>query len=118
MKKIATILRQTEFESSSTKTRQFMDFVKTFKAEFKKEMASVGATEIEFHVGHFDISGFFNVGSKLFYFSLGDVRGMNYKNSVEIMYCTAQHRKDWTGGINQWVTIGENMGAQMQHNSF
>lgn len=116
MKKIETILRTTEFESSSTKTKQFSDFVKVFKTEFKKEMVKVGATDFEFHIGHFDISGFFNVGTKLFYFSLGEVRGANYKGEVSLMYRTAEHRKDWKGGSNRWVTINENMAQQMKNN--
>ena len=116
MKKIQTILRTTEFESSSVKTKQFTDFVKTFKSEFKKEMAKVGATDIEFNIGHFYISGFFNVGTKLYYFSFGDIRGMNYQREHSLMYRTAQHRKDWTGGSNQWVTVDENMANQMKNN--
>lgn len=114
MRKIQDILLNTEFESSSRPTQQFKDFVKVFKTEFKKELTRVGATNIEFGVGHFDINGFFDINGKLFYFSLGDVRGMNYKDSVSMMYRTAQHRKDWTGGTNQWVTIEDGMADRMR----
>ncbi len=114
MKKVANILLNTEFESSSTKTKQFMDFVKLFKSEFKKEFQKINASGIEFHVGHFYISGFFEVNGKLFYFSLSDVRGMNYQDSVSLLYRTAQHRKDWTGGSNQYVTIEEGMAEKMR----
>lgn len=113
MKKIETILRNTEFESSSGKTEQFKQFVSTFKTEFKKEMKTVGATDIEFNVGHFYISGFFNVGTKLYYFSLCDVRGCNLKNKNSLLYRTAQHRKDWSGGANRYIDIEENMASKM-----
>jgi hypothetical protein len=113
MKKIANILRTTEFESSSTKTQQFKNFVSEFKKEFKKEMIGIGAKEIEFSIGHFYIVGFFEYNNQLYYFSLSDVRGCNYQASVSMMFRTAEHRKDWKGGSNQWVTIGENMGKKM-----
>jgi hypothetical protein len=114
MKKIQVILRNTEFESSSTKTPQFKAFANSFKTEFKKELSRVGAKNFEFHVNHFDITGFFEINDKLFYFSLGDIRGSHYKSSESLMYRTAKHRKDWTGGSNQWVTIEEGMADYMQ----
>lgn len=114
MEKIATILANTEFESSSGKTAQFKSFVSEFKKEFKKEMSRVGAKDIVFHVGHFDISGFFNKDGQLYYFSVGDIRGSNYKREESLMYRTAQHLKDWTGGYNQWVVIGRGMADNMR----
>jgi hypothetical protein len=113
MRRIADILRNTEFISSSSKTQQFMDFTKTFRTEFEKEMKEVGATDIQFNIGHFYISGFFNVGEKLFYFNLSDVRGMNYKPFVSLLYRTAKNRQDFTGGQNMYVTIGESMAKGM-----
>jgi hypothetical protein len=113
MEKIANILKTTEFESSSTKTQQFKDFVSELKKEFKKEIIGIGGKDIEFHVGHFEVSGFFEYNNQLFYFSFPDVRGSYFSCDVTMMYRTAQHRKDWTGGSNQWVTIGKNMGKKM-----
>ena len=113
MKKIEYVLRNTQFESSSGKTEQFKQFVRMFKTEFKKEMASIGATDIEFNVGHFYISGFFNMGTKLYYFSLSDVRDFSPSRRISLLYRTAQHRKDWTGGVNQYVNIEENMAQNM-----
>jgi hypothetical protein len=113
MKKIANILRTTEFESSSTTTQEFKKFVTEFKKEFRKEITSIGGKDIEFHVGHFDVSGFFEYNNQLYYFSLPDVRGSYYGCDVRMMYRTAQHRKDWKGGSNQWVIIGDDMGKKM-----
>jgi len=113
MKKIGQILRTTEFESSSEKTQQFKIFVSEFKKEMKKEMKIIDATNIEFSIGHFDITGFFDYKGELYYFSLSDIRGSNYNSTFSLLYRTAKHRKDWTGGSNQWVIIDENMGKKM-----
>jgi len=113
MKKIAQILRTTEFESSSKKTKQFKNFVSEFKKEMKKELKLIDATNIEFSVGHFDITGFFDYNDQLYYFSLCDIRGSNYNFNFSLLYRTAKHREDWTGGSNNWVEIGENMAKKM-----
>lgn len=65
------------------------------------------------NVEHFYINGFFDYKGQLYYFSLSDVRGANFQNSVSMMFRTAEHRKDWRGGSNQWVTIGRDMGKKM-----
>jgi len=66
-----------------------------------------------FSVGHFYISGFFTVGEKIFYFSLPDVRGFEFRFQ-DLMYRTAKHYKDYTGGGNQWVKIETGMAKNMQ----
>ena len=113
MNTIQRILSTTEFESSSTKTPQFKAFVSQFKSAFKKEMKSVGVTDVTFNVGHFDITGFFSYQGQIYYFSLGDVRGMNYRGNVSMMYRTAEHLKDYRGGSNQWITIENGMAKSM-----
>jgi hypothetical protein len=111
MNTIQNILRTTEFESSSVKTQQFKDFVSKFRSAFKKEMKSVGVTDVTFSVGHFYISGFFSYQGQTYYFSLSDVRGM--QGSTTMLYRTAEHTKDYRGGSNQWVTIGNGMAKTM-----
>jgi len=114
MNTIQNILRTTEFESSSTTTNQFKGFVSKFKTAFKKEMKSVGVTDVTFNVGHFGISGFFSYNGQTYYFSLSDVRGMNYvQGSIAMLYRTAEHTKDFRGGSNQYVTIGNGMAKTM-----
>jgi hypothetical protein len=114
MNTIQNILRTTEFESSSVKTQQFKDFVSKFRSAFKKEMKSVGVTDVTFSVGHFEISGFFSYQGQTYYFSLSDVRGMNYvRDEIAMLYRTAEHTKDYRGGSNQWVTIGNGMAKSM-----
>lgn len=106
------------FESSTRNTPEFNSFFRTFKSEFSKELKSIGATNIKIEAGHFYISGFFTSPSgQIYYFSLPDVRGMEYilqrGCSVELMYRTAKDYKDFTGGPNQWVKIETGMGQKM-----
>lgn len=108
------------FESSCSLTPEFAQFYRTFKSEFTKELKSVSATEIEFHRGHFYLSGFCRINEQLWYFSLSDVRGMDYglKNNPnncmsKLLYRTAQHNEDWTGGHNRYATIQTGMAKKM-----
>lgn len=111
------------FESSSGTTPEFLNFVRTFKREFTKELKSVGATDIKIGKGHFYVSGFFTVNGQPYYFSLSDVRGMDYAlenhpNTCgsQLMYRTAQDYKDYTGGSNQWISIKSGMAKEMNIN--
>lgn len=109
------------FESSSGKTPEWLKFFRVFKKEFTKELESLGATNVQFNRGHFYLSGFFIVGQKIFYFSLSDVRGMDYalinnpdSCMAQLLYRTAQHYKDFNGGMNQYVRIEEGMAFNMK----
>ena len=115
MKKTLSLLSQ-GFESSSYKTEEFKAFYRTFKSELTKELKSIGATDIRFSIGHFDVNGFFtSPNGQIYYFSLSDVRGMEFMNSdrIRLMYRTAKHHTDWTGGGNQWVKIESGMANKM-----
>src|ERR1017187_9141938 len=109
MKKSLTLLMQ-GFESSSGKTPEFFAFTKIFKTELKKELETVGAELTDFGVGHFYVSGFFKKNEQLFYFSLSDVRDCGYAGQINMLYRTAQHNKDYTGGHNQYVRIQPEVG--------
>lgn len=112
MKKSLQLLR-IGFESSSTCTPEFLSFFRTFKSEITKELKLVGATDIKIYRGHFDLHGFFKVGEQMYYLSFGDVRGSEYKNRHEMLYRTAKHNKDWTGGGNQYIPLSNGMGYLM-----
>jgi len=114
MNKSLELLRR-GFESATVKTPEFMAFVRTFRSEFTKELKSVGATKIEISAGHFYISGFFTSASgQIYYFSLPDVRGMEFVSTPKLMYRTAQHYRDFTGGSNQWIDIEIGMAERMR----
>lgn len=109
------------FESSASETPEFKNFFSTFKREFKRELVALGATDIKFSKGHFYVSGFFTSKTgQAYYFCLSDVRGMNdgiRMNSdscmSKLLYRTADHYKDFTGGMNQYVSINVGMYQRM-----
>jgi len=105
------------FESSSTTTPEFKEFYRTFKSEFTKELLSQNAKNIEFSRGHFYVSGFCTINNQVWYFSLSDVRGMEFNLNQscmgKLMYRTAKDYKDYTGGSNRYATIEEGMGEEM-----
>lgn len=90
------------FESSSVKTAEFVAFAKALRTFLKKELTSAGAELVDFSVGHFQCSGFYQKGDKLAYFSLSDVRD---DSNFNLMYRTAAHRKDYSGGQNHFVDM-------------
>ncbi|MHA1289707.1 MAG: hypothetical protein ACTSPB_20175, partial [Candidatus Thorarchaeota archaeon] len=62
------------FESSARETEQFRRFYRTFTKDIRRILKPY-IKRIEFHKGHFFISGFFEVNDgRVFYFSTGDVR--------------------------------------------
>ena len=119
MKKTLELLKQ-GFESSSGKTPEFMEFTKVFKKEFTKELKSINAIDIIFSIGHFDISGFFTIDKQAWYFSIPDVRDMDYGLEIypnscmnQLLYRTAKDYKDYTGGYNRYAKITTGMAENM-----
>ena len=119
MKKSLELLRK-GFQSSSGLTPEFVQFFRTFKSEFTKELKSIGATAIVFSRGHFYLSGFFTVDDQIWYFSLSDVRGIDYSLvhnpdscMSKLLYRTATSYKDYTGGQNRYAVIKKGMAENM-----
>lgn len=110
MNKILAKLQANNFESSSSKTLEFSQFARDFKKEFIKELQTIGANFDSFGVGHFYVSGFFKKGEQLFYFSISDVR---HGFGTKLLYRTAKHNKDWTGGSNRYAQIETGMASKM-----
>lgn len=103
MNKVIAMLRH-GFVSSSGKTPEFIAFTRIFRSEFSKVLKGLGCTDLECHNGHFYVYGFFNAADgKTWYFNLGDVRGMWPEN--QLLVRTAEHRKDWRGGPNQYARL-------------
>ena len=91
-----------EFESSSCRTPQYLEFHRTFKSEFKRFLKGLGVTEIEIgKPNHFDISGFFKYREQVYYFSISDLRWS--KDSMLIR--TAKDFKDYSGGSNDFISL-------------
>lgn len=72
------------------------------KVSLKKAIEILGGTDIELHANYYYCSGFFNWNGQLYYISTADVRTCPLNHSMSIMYRTAKHRKDFTGGTNTW----------------
>lgn len=102
MEAILNALQQT-FESSSSKTPQYLLFHKLFKREFTKELTKLGCKAISVHKpNHFDVSGFFtDPNDQVWYFSLSDLRWSKDK----LLIRTAKNYTDFTGGGNQYISF-------------
>lgn len=95
------------FESSSGLTDEFA----SFSREFKKHIQKICGSEyqlVNFSRGHFEVSGFIkrNSNGKMVYFSTSDVRFSqdNWLNGVLVR--TAENEKDYTGGSNNFYSLG------------
>lgn len=95
------------FESSSSKTPEFMAFARMFKSFIIKEASKNGLDLISFNTGHFYCSGFLKNRStaNYIYFSISDVRYNLDQWIHNILIRTASSDKDYTGGRNQYATL-------------
>ncbi len=90
------------FESSSGRTSQYLEFHRVFKKEFstllKPYIQKIEVSE----PNHFDVSGFFEMkDGRVFYFNIGDLRWD--KDSMLIR--SAKGFKDYTGGRNNGIRV-------------
>lgn len=107
---LAMILEKLDdgFQSSTMKTPEWKSFTRIFKNWLVKEFAKFGGTITEYNVGHFYVCGFFRTpDNRCYYFSISDVRFFNDK---QLMWRTAVHEKDFTGGRNRYVSLAKGMG--------
>ncbi len=99
-----------EFESSSQRTPQYLEFHRVFKREIKKLLKPY-IKEIDVHKpNHFDVTGFFRTNNdKIFYFSVGDLRW----DKEAMMIREAKDFKDYTGGRNQDIELNEKFAEEL-----
>ena len=119
MEKLVSLLEQGEdyFGSGGRNTPEFNSFFTAFKRELTKELKAEGATKIELGKGHFYLSGFFTTESgQIVYISLSDVRHNFGGGEPRLLYRTAKHYRDFTGGSNRYQTIRKGMAQQMVKN--
>ena len=90
------------FESSSIRTEQYLEFHRVFKRELK-EVLKPYCKKIEIgKPNHFDISGFFELNdNRIYYFSLSDLRWSKEK----ILIRTVKDFKDYSGGSNGFIKL-------------
>lgn len=93
---------QTEFESSCGRTPEYLSWHRLFKREFTKLLVTVGATSIQIgKPNHFDISGFFTLGGRMWWFRVEDVRWSKERMLIR----TVSSYRDYTGGMNQYIPL-------------
>ena len=104
MKELMHKWRRHSFSSGTTNGDDFKQFFSEFKTTLKRECKKLGIEVIPFKINHYCFTGFVKKDGKYIYFSVGDVRydGVWFNR---ILYRTAKHEKDWTGGGNNWTTL-------------
>lgn len=97
---------QKEFESSSSRTPEYLSWHRLFKREFTKLLLSEGVRAVNIEIGkpnHFDISGFFTVNGQTWWFRVEDIRWSKDRMLIR----TAQSNRDYTGGTNQFIPLDQ-----------
>lgn len=84
----------------------FKKFVRTFRSEFKKEVAKIGGENVEIKGGHYYLYGFFTLNNQPYYIGISDVR---HWEITDILIRTAKDYKDYTGGRNHYIKIKKDM---------
>lgn len=92
-----------EFESSTHATSEWNLFVRRYKKELKKRME--GFELVSWTKMHFNVSAFFKKDGKFVYVSCSDVRFFPDEWYNNILIRTAQHNKDYTGGMNHYASL-------------
>lgn len=97
------------FESSCYTTEQFKSFVRDFRSDMKAILKGTDWTLHSLLPGHFYISGFIknSINGKLMYFSISDVRFFQDEWHRSMLIRTAEHDKDWMGGMNHYTKFRE-----------
>lgn len=97
-----------EFESSTVTTPEFAKFAREFKKAIMKSLPPE-LSLARYSRGHFYVSGFIQntVTDRIVYFSISDVRYFPGKWNDEILIRTARSTKDYTGGPNNYCTLGQ-----------
>ena len=92
-----------EFESSSSRTPEYLAWHRLFKKEVTAFIIGQGGKDVEIgKPNHFDLSGFFTAhDGQQWYIRLGDLRG--FKDTLLLR--TVKHYKDYTGGHNCFLPL-------------
>lgn len=100
--KRAIATTKTEFESSTGRTPEYLAWHRVFKREFTAFLISKGATAIAIgNPNHFDMSGFFTMGTQAWYFRIEDLRW----SKSDMLIRTAKSYRDYTGGRNESLPL-------------
>lgn len=92
---------------------EFKDFARLYKNMLNRMCKKNGWKLVNFNRGHYYCSWFIENSGKFIYMSFSDVRHFAREWYKIILYRTAQHERDYTGGSN-WYTDLENMERDLQ----
>jgi len=114
MKRIIKLLDNGIQDDGGYKSAEFKSFARLFKNDFQKELNTIDAKIVNFSIGHYYVSGFIKLpNGNLYYFSVDDIRHSQLLYNYRMLYRTAEHEKDYTGGGNQWINIETGMSELM-----
>lgn len=77
------------------------------KVSLKKAIEIFGGTNIKLSRNYCEQSGFFEKDGQLYYINSGDVRMRRPDGQLNVMFRTAEHKRDFVGGVNQWGFVRE-----------
>ena len=97
-------LLNSEFESSSQRTPEYLRVHRIFKKEFTTILKPICEEILISKPNHFDISGFFKLNDdRIYYFSISDLRW-----DKTFLIRTARDFKDYSGGSNNFINLDNN----------
>lgn len=95
-----------EFESSTYRTKEYIDFERTYRNYLKKHLPE-GYLLHSFNKNHFEFSCVIKTNTDDFiYFSIPDVRFWPNEWKNKILIRQMEHDKDWTGKGNYYTDLG------------
>ncbi len=96
-----------EFSSGPYTGEDFKQFNRDFRTTLKRKIKPYPLEIRNWNRGHYYLSGFLynQETEKYVYFSISDVRPKANLNNILIR--TAKNEKDYTGGMNNFVTLEE-----------
>jgi hypothetical protein len=100
--KRALIETQKDFESSCSKTPEYLAWHRLFKREFTKFLTECGGRDVQIgKPNHFDMSGFFTLSGQMWWFRIEDLRW----SKQNMLIRTVQSYQDYYGGFNKYVPL-------------
>lgn len=116
MERIRKILDQgiesiyTNDHEIAEKSRGARSFERILGNELRALFISIRAVNVKLRASIYGSRGFFTLNGQMYYFSVSDLRHFPKDN---ILIRTARDYQDFTGGSNQYITLGKDSKAQL-----
>lgn len=86
-------------------SEDFKKFTKDYRNFLNRMCKNNGWELVNFNAGHYYLSWFIKKGDKYIYCSISDVRYFNGEWYKNILFRSAKHEKDYTGGSNRYTKL-------------